>query len=632
MLTPRESIVQKLYKSHAQPFVRVVRGVPELWGFNTAAAAVSTHGFVKAAWSPCNRFVATCPGRTGGVDILDSATLQRLQNLGFSREVAPPSAALAFSPDGRILTSFITHDYTLYTKWFLVSWDLHTGGVVSAIERNPPLGWELEEAHITFSMGGKIAAVLSQHYLSTAIISIFDVVSGVYLYDVDLHASTDPDPALCGIWAHGDSFRFATHRQLGVTVWEIGFALGATPTEVQSFSIEPDFIPAEPTFLPRKPNDITWAKFHPASYRLTLIPIGVTGIILVWDAWASKFLLHDTGVKCLGSMAFSSHGHFFLCTTTPSAVHLWNESPIGYTHSKSFAPSARDSKLLLSPNGESLITFHPSTIVLWDIKGFSSSSSSVLTPPPDSSPFLLEFHPDRPLVALARKKDKTVMVFDLKPGAPELTIDTSIKVYGLRPIGNSVVVVGDEKAITWDLPGGDPLPGARMNIGDSIRSINFHGPSNARVVAAAISPNLQYIALSYLKEGSGFLDVYCTSTLRKLHDTVFASALRFVPGGHDICCASQRRAEVFTISQGALSCLTREVANVEDGSCGSPWGSSPGYQVTHDRSILGAGGKRLLMMPPLWGSPSKIYRVWNGKFLALLHDALPEPVILELEP
>ena len=281
-------------------------------------------------------------------------------------------------------------------------------------------------------------------------------------------------------------------------------------------------------------------------------------------------------------------------------------------------------------NGESLIAFHPSTIELWDIKCFSSSPS-VLNPPPDLSPFLLEFHPDRPLAALARKEGETVIVLDLKSGAPGLTIDTSIKVHGLRPTGNPIVVADDEKAVTWDLPGGNSLPGVRVNVEDSTRTIKFHDPSTGTVAAVSISPDSKYIAFAYVKGVEGYLDVYCTSTSRKLRGKVFALALRFVPGGHDIWCASRVRAEVFTVTQDAVV-HTRRMTDIGNGSGGSPWGSPPGYKVTDDRLILGAGGKRLLMMPPLWASPGPVDRAWNGKFLALLHGGLPEPVILELEP
>ena len=53
VLTPRESIERRLYNPQAQPFMRVVHGVPALWNSDTAAATF--------------RF-----------DILDSTTLQPL--------------------------------------------------------------------------------------------------------------------------------------------------------------------------------------------------------------------------------------------------------------------------------------------------------------------------------------------------------------------------------------------------------------------------------------------------------------------------------------------------------------------------------------------------------------------------
>jgi hypothetical protein len=62
-----------------------------------------------------------------------------------------------------------------------------------------------------------------------------------------------------------------------------------------------------------------------------------------------------------------------------------------------------------------------------------------------------------------------------------------------------------------------------------------------------------------------------------------------------------------------------------------PWASSQGYQVTDDWWILNPDGKQLLMLPPPWQS-DMVHQVWKGKYLALLHPGLLEPVILELEP
>ena len=61
---------------------------------------------------------------------------------------------------------------------------------------------------------------------------------------------------------------------------------------------------------------------------------------------------------------------------------------------------------------------------------------------------------------------------------------------------------------------------------------------------------------------------------------------------------------------------------------GYPWGSSR-YRITEDWWLLGPGGERLLMLPPSWRSDA-VRRVWKGDFLALLHNGLSEPIILQL--
>ena len=53
-------------------------------------------------------------GRDHGIsaDILDSATLQRLQSIEFSREMRTWPNAFIFAPDSRMLTSFVCGDYS----------------------------------------------------------------------------------------------------------------------------------------------------------------------------------------------------------------------------------------------------------------------------------------------------------------------------------------------------------------------------------------------------------------------------------------------------------------------------------------------------------------------------------------
>ena len=607
--------------------MRVVHGVPVSWDPN-AAATRTRFTVIGAVWSPCNRFIAIRAVLGVRVDILDSATLQRLQSFEFLRETALRSHTFAFSPDSRILTAFLSGGHPPDAVAFVVTWDLQTGGVVSAIEWKGPGDDFVRNAQITYSADGKMVAALSRRETFT-IISIYDIASGVSTHDVLNRACTDLDvtlgfPYVYKIWTHGQSLRFATPGPMAITIWEVGFTPGSIPTEVERVSIPNNTVEMF-VFKPREQSDITSTEFHPASCRLAFIDPDQT--LLIWDARASKFLPHYTDACFFEWMSFSPDGRLFMCTTTEPEIYLWQESPAGYMLSGKLTPGIHHR---FSPNCESMITFGGSTVRLWPTKRLTTSN--LLTRPRQSaSNFLLEFSPDRPLAVAARKEGKTITLLDLNSGVPLLVIDTSIEVYGLRLIENTIVVMGSEKVIVWGLPGGDFLPKSRMKIEDSTRTISFRDVDDSVVFAASVSADLKYIALAGYNEEEEFLDVYCTSTEQKIHGDARAFELWFAPGGHDIWCAIDNKAEVLTITPDGLDC-TNTVVDIEDGSLESPWGSSRGYNVTGDGWVLGGGDKRLLMLSPLWQSQFKVYRVWNGKFLALLHGELPEPVILELEP
>ena len=633
VLTPRESIVRELYKSHAQHFVKVVHGMPALWDSNVAATT-SRFKIRLAVWSPCNGFIAITTNHRMSVSILDSVTLQRYQTLEFPREISRSSEALAFSPDSHILTSISPENYYLHKggEGAIVSWDLQTGGVVSSIELKGHHDIRMGNAHITHSMNGKMVAVLYR-YRSSTVISIYDVVSGLYMYDIDHRVNlghTLGTPSMDQIWTHGESLRFAIPGVTAITILEVGFALGATPIEVETVSVSDNIV--EPLVLGSKEQDhITWTEFHPASCRLAFIKTG--GTLLVWDSRASKYLLHHTHTNFHDrSMTFSSNGCLFACTTIESEVYIWRELPTGYILSEKLTPNTRYPKPRPSPNGESIITFKNYTIQLWHANGFATTTSRVSNKPLQHTgeDFILEFFPDRPLVVAARKKDKTVVVLDLKSGVLQLAINTSIEVYGLRSIGDTIVVIGDEKAITWDLPGGNFPPDAKMNVEDCTQTISFGKVDDSTVIAASISLDLRYIALiryRYVGFRDCFLDVCCPSVGRNFRVETQASALWFAPGGNNIWCATNVGAEVYTITEDAVV-HTKTIAHIEYGSWGCPWRSSCGHKGTNAGWILGREGKRLVMLPPIWRS----YQVlWHGKFLALLHGGLSELIILEME-
>ena len=105
-------------------------------------------------------------------------------------------------------------------------------------------------------------------------------------------------------------------------------------------------------------------------------------------------------------------------------------------------------------------------------------------------------------------------ILDLKSGLPHLTVNTGLEVHGLGIIENAVVVVGSGKVVTWNLPEGDRLPDARMGTQDSTHSVYLSDDWQSEMIAAAISPDLCYLAhvVHAVVNKERRLHVYSTST------------------------------------------------------------------------------------------------------------------------
>jgi len=589
-----------------------------------------------AAWSKCSMFIATTQYRSETVSILDSVTLQQLQTLKPQRITSAHYEALVFSPDSRMLTCFGGHGDS---EQLLVSWDLQTGGVVSEtittrpqeLSKNTEIGFSI--AH---SMNGKMVGVLSCYKNATMILT-YDVVSGIHLHSHFL-GRPSPNalllrggpflgdiPLVNDTWTHGESLRFATIRlaAAAIIIWEIGFASGTTPTEVEVISI-PDNVHslALGRSDPRK-----FIQFLPTLCRLA---IAKEGRLLIWDARSSKSLLSHTGVGRCPRMSFSSGGRVFTCVTLGSNIYLWKESPTGYTLHGILVPGTDLPNPLPSPNGESIIAFGTKTVQLWHTKNITTTTSTQVLQ--CTADFILEFSPDGVLAVVAREGKGVVTVLDLKSGVPQLTIDPSIEVCGLRVTRNTVAVLGEGKMITWNLPIGNPVPNAWVRTKDSIQAITIKNWPTIGTSAASISPDIQYIAL---RAHPPQLLLYSATTGELLGRPPKASGgiPWFAPDGRIWCIDSfGRNVEVWTITENrTLLALEGPAVDRKHPPEGYPWVSSRGYQTTSDGWVFGPDGKRLLMLPPSWRAFYETSQVWNGRFLALLHGTLPELVILELD-
>ena len=606
-LSPRTSIVRTLYEGHALPMVRIAHGLPNSWEPSIAATRFSSP-IDTAVWSPCSKFIAIAWGKSKAtIEILDAVTLGRLTTLDFP---LGRTRWLVFSPNAHLLT------------WFgekpgkFISWEVQTGLLVSAISpdrRGTPLS-------ATYSACETMFGVSSRND-RTFTISIYNVHSGTHIYSRSVEGQ-----ALDEIWTHDRRLRFATTESESITTWETGFTETDTPTEVESLPIPGDS---------HRPGHFL---LHPTLSRLAFI---AGGRVKVWGTQNSEFLLDSADVEWPRRMSLSIGGRFFACGTSGPEIHLWEESPSGYTPNGKLISNAGTSKPLISPCGESIIAFGESVIQLWRTTDPTSSSTALTRASQgNGNHFTLGFSPDGALAAVTRVGDETVTIMDLESGIPRLIIDTSMKVHGLGVSGNTVVVVGEGKIVTWSLPEGNDIPDPRATVNDSVRTVTFDHPpfpTFALRPTTSVSPNLNRIAIL---EGRGRMD----SRLH-LYDVPTGECLTFIPMGSEPspwfttdgsqvwCVADSGEAELWEIVEDGESSGSRlehqdTTAHPPDGF---PWRPSGGYSIEDDhRWVLNSSGKRLLWLPPHWLSEGW-NRMWGGRFLALLDRELLEPVILELE-
>lgn len=570
-----------------------------------------------AIWSPCNKFIAITQDGTSAIHILDSMTLQQLQILRPPQGTYTQHGVLIFSPDSQMLTySGPNH---LDQELFVISWDLQTGGIAGINKWQVSVQDIIVAPSITYSTDGKMVGVFCQPLDGAARIFICTVASGIYTTS----HSVDTGVQLPGnIWTSGGSLRFATADRITITIWEIGFAPGAAPVKVKT-------LPAPSSLIDCKR---TGVQLLPSLYWLA---IAYSDKVLVWDAWNSRCLLQHTDTGFGSKMSFSPNGHFFACKTSRSEVYLWRQSSNGYILYKVFFSGSVYSTPVFSQNGGSIAMFGGHTIQLWRTKSFTSPSSSSLTRVPQGTGnFVLDFSPDGMLAAVAMQKDDLVTVIGLKSGAPQLTIDVGMEVYGLRVIRDSIVIMGDCKVVAWNLPAGNCVPDSRVGPKDSSWTINLSSQQDCSgVIHVSVSPDCDHnVFITEDPTNSQCVSHTSTGELLSDHLLVKTEAMSwFTKGGQNIWhTKDQYSADTCRVdgpdtlgSQVHIAGFEHPLAKYPQRSCG--------YQVTDDWWVCDLDGKRLLMLPPPWAS-DLVHCMWKGQYLVLLHCGLSEPVILDLNP
>jgi len=602
--------VRSLYEQHARPLTRIVHGLPTSWEPSIAATKFPSP-IDTAAWSPCSGFIAVAWGKsTAKIEILDAVTLQRVAvpefPLGGTRW-------LVFSPDSRLLT------------WFgddpgkFLSWNHQTGVLVSAIHPERSIR-SMHCLSATYSTSGTMFGV-SFLNRRTFTVSIYHVFSGNHVGSCSVE-----EPTLHNIWTHGECLRFATMEQGYITVQQIGFTQPDTITAIELLQTPSDSHRSGNFFLPNPP-------------RLAFI---TGGRIKVWDAKNSKFLLDSADVEFPRRVSFSLDGHFFACGTNGPESYLWEASPTGYILHRKLISNTSTSEPHISPNGRSIIVLGDSAVQLL------RTTDSTTSPPAVSARasqrgkgrFILGFSPGEVLAAVAWMEEETVTVLDLKSGIPRLIIGAGMKVYALGLGRTTIVIVGEGKIVTWNLPAENHGLDHRVNMDDSILSTTFDHPPFPVLEprpTTSVSPDLCRIAIVGLdkhRRAGSRLYLYDVPTGRQLDSvsTGLEASPWFTPDGNEVWCVTDHgEANMWNIVEDGKSGLTElqylgSTTYIPDGY---PWRPSRGYMIPDGRWVVKSDGTRLLWLPPRWRS----YRwdlMWGGRFLALLDCELPEPIILEL--
>ena len=605
LLSPQTSIVKQHYKPYNSPLVRFVHGVPISWDVNTAVINY-TKDIRPIAWSPCNKFIAVAPSSPGRIQILDVVTMGQLFTTSSVPWTEGHLSSLVFSPDSSLLTLF------LYNPLYIITWNLQTGGIIGNIKIDKDLS--AGQTMIYSECGTMVGVLFKQPHPHT-----------ICTYDIPTATSTASHSIrgqVLEIWTYGKYLQCAAVEQSAITIWETEFTSRKPPTFVQSLSIPENF---DPTSI----NLLDPPLYHYASSCLAFI---LPGVVLIWNVRDSKFLLNSSvDTEYSRSKSFSPSGYLFACETASTAICIWKESPNGYVPYQQLSPNTTPIvSLVFSPNEKSLLArCGLATIQLWHIPTTSTSNISTNISQQWIDNHIVEFSPNEGLAAVTQPGNKAIIVLDPKLNIPKLTINVDTTIYATRVFEDKIFVVCSGSILTWAIPR-KSISGGAVNVSDAVRVVTFNHQNQLQT--GLISPNSHYIATVTRRTPSPqFLEVYDTSTGKRLGNTpAYVNTIWFTPDSNEIWDSSPagfagRWKIVKDRESNGLVVQERH----ENPPGGFPWESAHGYRVTDNGWILSPSGRQLLWLPHHWWVDEKARR-WSGPYLALLHHALSEAIILDL--
>ena len=598
-LSPQASFIHRLYKQYACPSMRIVWGLPKFWDpVPLTAYRDNFHG--EVVWSPCSRFIAIMTH--SAIEILDAVTLQQINT--FESEHCSVHHRLGFSPDG--------HTFFLLGLGEFTRWDLQTG---------IPVGTVFDHGTLDVWFGGPMSYVCSLDGTTLAVSA--HISNNISIYDLDSGAHTcsyNPSEGwiVAPIWIDGECLHFVTVKPRFIEMWEVPLILVHTPEMLVSFPLPEDITDLEDAIF----------LFLPA---LSLLAFTVSNTIAVWDCYSSKFLLKSQAHLSpafiwSNGMSFSSNGHFFSYRTCDGEVYVWKRSLTSYILHQRLVLHPELKEPLLSPNGEFIVDVCHPMIRLWHTRDQILSPSDIPVPGCGQRS-ILGFSPNGILAAFAHHRRDTVTILNLQSGDLQLMIDAGMEIECLRVTDSAIMVSGEGKIATWNLPTGNYI-NARVNVNNSIQTtkLNCLHPTSH-----FIFPDLSCIVIVEKRGYCNHLQIHDTSTGRQLADIKeYSPQFIALDKGEMWCAKWEESVEGWKIIEDCKS-GTAKLEPLEVTACPPQvfqWQSWCGYEVTEDGWVLNSTQKRLLWLPHHWRSKEE-FRAWSKQFLCLGHMELPETVILE---
>jgi hypothetical protein len=256
------------------------------------------------------------------------------------------------------------------------------------------------------------------------------------------------------------------------------------------------------------------------------------------------------------------------------------------------------------------------------------------------------------LAALTLRGEDKVVVLGLQSGDVRLAIDAGMRIMCVGLNESIIVVAGEEKIVTWNIPAGDCAIDCTVNTSNSVQTAMFAHPPSAddppeTPFSGSVSPGLNYVVVLRYSSGIERLEIYDTVTGAHLTAAEVYKGMKpwFVPGGCEIW-VSDVDSQGWKIVQGGSYILKLQrpgwrivqgdrpdtitlepLEEAERHPREFTGAESPcGYEVTDGGWVVNPTKERILWLPHHWRSAGK----WGKRFIGLQQAGRPDIIILEL--